>query len=611
MNESLGRKDSQCHSCHDHVDAGSGECKELSLRKQANLEQVWLSLLPNAMASVSDAGRLFLLEVACSPDSVLSQVAQEKFGKRSDRCSLWNGFDLTTGEGVKNVKKIKLEKPKYVWVATECGAFSPIQNCNQNTEEQRQALLQKQREARKQHIGGLLVAEYAKQQGSVVFWEWSRRCRAWKWEMMDQWRRKHQTTTAIIAGCQVGLIDDASGKPLGKEWRVECTDDVLGRKLHMPCACVRGLEQHALCEGRMTRKSAYYTPEFARRVLYHTVHRDDYEQVMMELTRDPEEKVVATTQKMAEGCKCRQIQKWNPELVCGKCMFKGDQLAYAGNDDEEHRMVVDDPEGNQETNQPMDGQPEAPLSAEEIHRIKKDLYLLHSATGHGSNEVLVRALRSRGVRPQVIKLAQEFHCSVCAESKRPDPRKRATLDVHMDRWRGVQMDGAFWRHPTTNKQIQFILMMDEASRFLVSKLVNTGDKKGIKGSDYIDMFEQKWKPYFGVPDMLRTDPEGAWRSKEIDEHFSKQGILMDKIPAEAHWNLSQVERGIQWVKELLTKIAKEDPDADVDLLVNQATYVWNHKEVVRGYSPFHMLWDVCQMLRVDFSRTEYMTYQWR
>ena len=69
-------------------------------------------------------------------------------------------------------------RPRFVWIATDCGAFSPMQNLNQRTEHQKLELLEKQRDARKQHVGGLLVAYEALRLGSVVCWEWSRRCRA-------------------------------------------------------------------------------------------------------------------------------------------------------------------------------------------------------------------------------------------------------------------------------------------------------------------------------------------------------------------------------------------------------------------------------------------------
>ena len=187
-------------------------------------------------------------------------------------CSVWNGFDLRTGEGVKQaIKVIHEKKTRFLWIATECGAFSPIQNCNQRTPEQQEALKQKQVDARKQHVGALVVAHWAHAAGSVVCWEWSRRCRAWKWDLLDEWRNHCNTSTAIISGCQVGLKDPKAGVPLGKEWRVECTDRRLSERLHNTCACLN--KTHALCEGQAARMTAFYTPEFVRRVVYHMLIR--------------------------------------------------------------------------------------------------------------------------------------------------------------------------------------------------------------------------------------------------------------------------------------------------------------------------------------------------
>ena len=87
--------------------------------------------------------------------------------------------------------------------------------------------------------------------------------------------------------------------------------------------------------------------------------------------------------------------------------------------------------------------------------------------------------------------------------------------------------------------------------------------------------------------MVRLDPEGALRSHEIREYFDKQGIFPDTIPAEAHWNLSHVERSIAWIKELLTKMSLDD-EHDVHGLLPHATYVWNQREMVRGYSPYQL-----------------------
>ena len=53
---------------------------------------------------------------------------------------------------------------------------------------------------------------------------------------------------------------------MGKSWRVESTDADFARMLNLRCTHET---KHATCEGTDTRQTAYYTPEFADRVLYY------------------------------------------------------------------------------------------------------------------------------------------------------------------------------------------------------------------------------------------------------------------------------------------------------------------------------------------------------
>ena len=536
----------------------SDELSHLSPQKLRSLEQASESILQRAWASVSGASRLFLMELACAPDSLMTSEALRK-GLTAERCSLWNGYDLRTGDGVKRaVQFVSQKKPEFLWIATECGPFSPIQNCNQRTPEQQTSLKEKQLDARKQHVGALVVAYWAHKMGTVVCWEWSRRCRAWKWDLLDDWRNRCNTATAIISGCQVGLKDTKTGLLLGKEWRVECTHHMLAERLQNTCSCVDG--KHAVCEGQLTRMTAFYTPEFVRRAVHHMSCLHDHVSLRHELNQEEE----TETNKRVLGCCCKQIHKITKEITCSSCMHEWCELALVGADE------VENPN---------------PLTTEEKDRILKQLSKIHSATGHGSYNLLLKTLQRRQVSPQILEVAKTFRCSACDERKKPDPRRQSNLEIHTDRWRSVQIDTAYWKHPKNKKQIQFTLIMDEASRFLVGSVMNEEGKKGVKATDYADMFTKRWFPYFGIPDVVRSDPEGAFRSQEILDFLGERGVHLDHIPAEAHWNLSHVERCIEWIKELLSKTA-DTSEADADTLVQQAIYTWNHREMVRGFSPF-------------------------
>ena len=233
----------------------------LSETEVARIQDSLETIVSTQWAEVANCERLFLMEVACAPDSALTSEAHAQ-GLSAERVSLFNGHDLTTPEGLrKTLQRVSECRPQNVWISTECGAFSPMQNLNQRNDQQKQDLRDKQRDARKQHIGGLVVAYHARSLGSEVHWEWSRRCRAWKWKLMDNLRQHMGTSTAIIGGCRVGLRDPKTQKFLGKEWRVETTSEVFAQKIHCPCLRDACQGDHALCEGKLTRMSENHGQE--------------------------------------------------------------------------------------------------------------------------------------------------------------------------------------------------------------------------------------------------------------------------------------------------------------------------------------------------------------
>lgn len=300
----------------------------------------------------------------------------------------------------------------------------------------------------------------------------------WKWEPMDRWRNKFQTQTAIMSACQVDFRDPKAqiflGNPkaqifLGKEWRIECTNHTLAEKIHSVCNCVPGY-QHSTCEGSMARNSAFYTPSFARKVIHHMKRLDDHVTLGKELCGDHEcwEDKPLKDEKAGRSCECRKIHVWNQGLSCFGCMLNQQGEFFVGN----HQLGDDDVKGEkQESKTPMSVLKHVykPHSKEEKDKALRDISLIHASTGHGSYHLLVQALKRRRVHPEVLQLAEGFRCSSCEERKRPDPRKQATLHVSTDRWRSVQMDAAHWTHPTTKPQCQFVVMLDEASRFMLDE----------------------------------------------------------------------------------------------------------------------------------------------
>ena len=111
----------------------------------------------------------------------------------------------------------------------------------------------------------------------------------------------------------------------------------------------------------------------------------------------------------------------------------------------------------------------------------------------------------------------------------------------------------------SSKKVQFMMLIDEGSRFRVARILSEDGTADVKSQQLIQVFQELWKPVFGIPAKLRVDPEGAWRARSLEAYFETQRVELERIPAEAHWHVPHVERGIQAAKAIMTKLAREDP----------------------------------------------------
>ena len=218
-------------------------------------------------------------------------------------------------------------------------------------------------------------------------------------------------------------------------------------------------------------------------------------------------------------------------------------------------------------------------------RIRKQLYLLHSATGHGSKRVLLDALKRRGTSEEVLQLAREFRCSVCEERQQIHPRHLASLEVLPPKWHAISADIGHWRHPYTQEHVQFMLIIDQGSRFRVARILTKGSKQQPAAPACLHYLEEGWSQIFGQPKALRLDPAGAFRSQAVTEYCDRHGIHLDLIPADAHWSTGICEQAVQGTKELMGKIAEMDKDVSPEAALCQAIRTFNEREQIRGFTP--------------------------
>ena len=89
----------------------------------------------------------------------------------SCRCSVWNGGNLETPEGINRAKRtLDQFRPVRLWIACDCAPFCPLQRSNRKTPEQCRRLEEKQANAVKQYME---VADVAASLNISVRWELS------------------------------------------------------------------------------------------------------------------------------------------------------------------------------------------------------------------------------------------------------------------------------------------------------------------------------------------------------------------------------------------------------------------------------------------------------
>ena len=149
--------------------------------------------------------------------------------------------------------------------------------------------------------------------------------------MVQKVFQKWKPHMVVTKGCRVELRDPKSRQLLGKGWKLATTHERLAQAMELPCNC-NG--PHAPCQGRLTRASAYYTDQFARRVCRVLLQGAEWSALTEELEgsrRYPNEFV-----QTPPSCSCAEVQHPRSDMTCHVCMGVGPgQFCGVGSDAQE------------------------------------------------------------------------------------------------------------------------------------------------------------------------------------------------------------------------------------------------------------------------------------
>ena len=484
---------------------------------------------PDYLALVS-ADRYDFVEVCCSPNSELTATCIN-YGGKAYRINLANGFDMSTRRGCDAAKAwIRKHRPKEGWISLPCTPWSPMQNVTPMTPEREVKLASQRKHARHMIRLTIELVEVMVEVGCDPAWEWPLRASSWKLPEMEKLLEllPHKSRPD---GCAFNMrAVDRPDSFILKSWRVQCRTAEQADRINIQC---QGNHIHIPLEGSVrVNASSYYPKQMAVRFI-------------RPMLRPPDMKDV-----------CRRLLALDCEPVEMTINAVGKETT--------------------ESTEP---------SKVEKDRIMVLLTKIHRNSAHCSNRNLARVLKDDGAPEWVIQLATDFKCDTCLCHTRPQIKPVASLSYETRLWHCVSVDQAELER--SNSVVQFQLYHEKASGLCVPYVFferEKGEHRNVTGQEVTDAFAEVWLSHYPKPARVVTDPEGAFQSAEFRDFLTSNDILYDPTAGEAHWQLD-VERKIQTIKRIATKLSTDFPTASGKQILAAACSANNELERCRHYAP--------------------------
>eukprot|EP00435_Cladocopium_sp_Y103_P055155 s464_g18.t1 len=107
-----------------------------------------------------------------------------------------------------------------------------------------------------------------------------------------------------------------------------------------------------------------------------------------------------------------------------------------------------------------------------------------------------------------------------------------------------------------DETFHFQVIIDEASSYGAANILfkrPVTKSRNPTTEEVVQALHSGWMQHFGFPRLIKLEKEGAQRGRLLEEWAGGRGIEVQGIPAEAHTQISQVERLIGDLKAKLTK----------------------------------------------------------
>ena len=112
----------------------------------------------------------------------------------------------------------------------------------------------------------------------------------------------------------------------------------------------------------------------------------------------------------------------------------------------------------------------------------------------------------------------------------------------------------------------------------------------VTGEIMLKTLLNRWVMYFGKPDIVRTNPEGAFRYQGFRRGMAAKSIRLDVDPGDASWKTGVLGKTLDAIKLSAIRVARRTPDSvTIQEIFDECTAAHNDLHRNRGFSPWQLL----------------------
>ena len=249
-------------------------------------------------------------------------------------------------------------------------------------------------------------------------------------------------------------------------------------------------------------------------------------------------------------------------------------------------------------------------SEQERSRWNVQLLKYHRAAGHPNNYNLARILRDAGRPRWQVQAAYDLRCEDCAALKlggessgKIPPASMRPLPAA---WDVVGLDVSEWHPPGSKEKHKIVVFMDLATKFKCTSILKSYDASKMESENsemLLQAFTQLWLQDKPKPKVLVPDNSSTMISQKMKDTLSNLNILVEPPAAKESWAHGLVERAIQEVKDVASKIFLSNKDLSPQIVFSLATYALNSTEFVQGFTPVQWVYGRQETLTEEDERS--------